>query len=70
MAEPYTQTVIILPLATAVLCEDCHSLSNGMNVCPACGSGAISKPVNWMSERREGTTSAQTNNQETLQVHL
>ena len=70
MAEPCTQTVVILPLAKAILCEDCLALSNGMNTCPACGSGAISKPANWMSERREGTTSAQTNNQETLPVRL
>ena len=70
MAEPYTQTVVILPLAKAVLCQDCRAVSNGINRCPACGSAAIATIARWLERETEGNESAQTNHQETLPVHL
>lgn len=70
MAEPYTQTVVILPLAKAVLCQDCAAVSNGVNHCPACGSAALASIARWLERETEGTTNDQADNQESLPLRL
>lgn len=48
MAEPSLNAICIIPLNLAVLCEDCHAVTNGIRSCPACGSTALSNLACWM----------------------
>lgn len=48
MSEPTLEAVWHIPLSIAVLCEDCREVSNGVNVCPACGSKSVANIAPWL----------------------
>lgn len=42
-----------IPLAQAVLCQDCNVISDAMLSCPACGCGVLMSLAKWLDRETE-----------------